>query len=738
MYTTTIYPTLYLLLTLVWAVSPIFSQNTSSSTAYEYPFLNPSIDMDDRISDLVSRLTVEEKIAQLRYDSPAIDKLGIPAYNWWNEALHGVARAGRATIFPQAIGMAATFDEDLIHRIATAISDEARAKFNANVANNNRIRYAGLTFWTPNVNIFRDPRWGRGQETYGEDPYLSGLLGSAFVRGLQGDHPDYLKAAACAKHYVVHSGPEKDRHVFDAVVSKKDLYETYLPAFKSLVEAEVEAVMCAYNRTNGEPCCGSPYLLQDILRQELGFDGHILSDCWALQDFHDGHNVTDNPIESAALALKSGVNLNCGDTYPYLKEALEQGLVTEAMIDSSLAILLRTRFRLGMFDPAEMDPFSDIGPEVINSAAHQQLAREAAQNSIVMLKNDNALPLDTTIKHLFVTGPNATNTEVLMANYYGVSGNMYTILEGVTEAVSSGSVVRYKHGFLLDRPNVNPIDWTTGDAQQADAIIVAMGISGLLEGEEGESIASPTKGDRFDMNIPQNQIDFLKKLRSGYDNPVITVITGGSPMDLREVHELSDAVLFAWYPGEQGGRAVADILFGKVSPSGRLPITFPKSVEQLPDYADYDMEGRTYRYMTAEPMYPFGYGLSYSSFSYNNLTLSQEEFSEGDKLTVSVEVSNKGEIAAREVAQLYINSEIAEFATPLYALRSVQALELKPGETQTINFTLDESMLIQVNEKGDKVLSPGTYQVHVGGTSPVPVNEKLGLVLPLKQTFTIK
>ena len=707
-------------------------------THYEHLFLNPKLPTDERIENILSLLTVEEKIAQLNYDAPAIERLGIPAYNWWNEALHGVARAGKATVFPQAIGMGATFDSALIHRVAIAISDEARAKFNANVANNNRVRYAGLTFWSPNVNIFRDPRWGRGQETYGEDPYLTGMLGAAFVKGLQGNDPKYLKAAACAKHYVVHSGPEKDRHVFDAIASEKDLYETYLPAFKNLVEADVEAVMCAYNRTNGEPCCGSKRLLQGILREEFGFEGHIVSDCWALVDFHEGHNVTETPAESAALALKSGVDLNCGDTYPALKTALDQELITESMIDEAFRTLYRTRFKLGFFDPENENPYSSIGPEVINSDEHQQLALETAQKSIVLLKNkDNVLPLKKDIKYLFVTGPHASSTEVLMANYYGSSPNMITILEGITGAVSNGTVVQYKQGFLMDRANVNPIDWTTPDAQQADAIVVTLGISGLLEGEEGESIASPTKGDRFDMEIPKNQIEFLRGLREENSKPIITIVTGGSPMDMREVHELSDAALYAWYPGEQGGKALADIIFGDISPSGRLPITFPMSVNDLPPYADYSMKNRTYRYAEKEPMYPFGYGLSYAKFEYSDLQIIQNKNSEGNSFEASFQIKNASSIEGREVIQLYISDKEASFEVPLRTLRRVEPIVLDAGETRKITVEILSKDFAQINDQGKPILEPGKFIISVGGSSPSSANKRLGVEPPVFKEFEI-
>ncbi|MGK7395798.1 MAG: glycoside hydrolase family 3 C-terminal domain-containing protein [Candidatus Cyclobacteriaceae bacterium M3_2C_046] len=705
------------------------SKDPSASQTEEFSqvYLDPSQEIEKRVWDLIRKMTVEEKIAQLNYDAPAIDRLGIPAYNWWNECLHGVARAGQATVFPQAIGMAASFDQELIYRVATAISDEARAKYHAAVEKDNRLRYAGLTFWTPNVNIFRDPRWGRGQETYGEDPFLTSTLGSAFVKGLQGDDPKYLKAAACAKHYVVHSGPEGERHVFDAVASEKDMYETYLPAFRALVDAGVEAVMCAYNRTNGEPCCGSEKLLQDILREEFGFDGHIVSDCWALVDFHDGHKVTPDPVHSAALALKSGVNLNCGDTYPYLNEALDQELVTEAMIDSSLAILYRTRFKLGMFDPDHMNPYADISTDVINCQAHQDLALEAAQKSLVLLKNqNNTLPLSPDIKYLFVTGPNASTTEVLLGNYYGLSPNMKTILEGITEVVNHGSLIQYKQGFLLDRENVNPIDWTTSDAQQADAIIAVIGISGLLEGEEGESIASPTKGDRFGMNLPENQVEFMRRLRQDNDKPIIAVITGGSPMDLSQIHELADAVIFAWYPGEQGGKAVADVIFGNVSPSGRLPITFPRSLDQLPPYADYDMTGRTYRYMEQSPMYPFGFGLSYTQFEYTDLELSKNQINPSENLNLSFTLTNKGQVEADEVVQLYISDQEASFRVPIRSLKGIKRVNLSPGASQQVDLEITPEMLTQINMSGKPMLEPGIFKIWVGGSSPGTRSTELG------------
>lgn len=692
-----------------------------------------------RVDDLVSRLNVAEKVSQLIYNSEAIPRLDIPEYNWWSECLHGVARNGRATVFPQAIGMAATFDEELIFRIATAISDEARAKFNIAQKIGNRGRYAGLTFWTPNINIFRDPRWGRGQETYGEDPFLTGRIGTAFVKGLQGDHPVYLKAAACAKHYAVHSGPEGVRHEFNAVPSKKDFFETYLPAFEKLVrDANVEAVMCAYNRTYDEPCCGSPYLLKDILREKWGFKGHIVSDCWAIVDFHAHHKVTANPVESAALALKSGVNVNCGNTFPYLIDAVEQGLIAESDLDEALKPLLTTRFKLGLFDPPGSNPFDAISPDVVNLEKHRFLAREAAAKSCVLLKNDDVLPLKKDTRKIYVVGHHAASTEVLLGNYNGVSDQMVTILEGIVGKVSLGTTVEYKHATLLDRENINPIDWTTGEAHNYDVIVAVMGISGLLEGEEGESIASPDRGDRFDIRLPQNQVNYLRKLRSKGDKPIILILTGGSPAAIPEVPELVDAILWVWYPGEQGGNAVADVLFGDVNPAGRLPITFPKSVDQLPAYDDYSMEGRTYRYMTDDPLYPFGFGLSYSKFAYQDIKLSAFEIKKNDSVDVSVTVVNNGPFDGDEVVQCYLTDIEASTRTPRFALKGFERIHLKKGETAVVQFTVTPEMMMLVNDDGEKVLEKGQFKITIGGASPGARSAELGAADFVEAVFNLE
>ena len=689
---------------------------------------DPAQPLEKRVSDLIHQLTLEEKISQMNHRSAEIKHLGIPAYNWWNESLHGVARSGVATIYPQAIALGATFDENLIYRVSNAISDEARAMYNASIDKGYHLQYAGLSFWTPNINIFRDPRWGRGQETYGEDPFLTAKIGVAFVKGLQGNNPDYLKVAACAKHFAVHSGPERLRHEFDAIASAKDLRETYLPAFKALVDANVEAVMCAYNSTNGEPCCANNFLLTDVLRKEWGFKGHILSDCWAIADFYSdaGHKVVKNAAEASALAVKSGVSLNCGDEYPYLIQAVKEGLITEKEIDEALVILLRSRFRLGLFDPLESNPYNQISVDVINSEANRQLAREAAVKSMVLLKNNGALPLRNDLPAYFITGPNAASVDAVIGNYYGVNPEIVTVLEGVSGAIAPGSQLQYRAGALLDRKNVNPIDWTTSAAQAADVCIVVIGITGLIEGEEGESIASAHYGDRLDYNLPENQIEFLKGIRKNNSKPIITVVTGGSPMNLAEVHELSDAVLLAWYPGEEGGNAVADIIFGKESPSGRLPITFPKSLEQLPPYEDYSMKGRTYKYMTAEPLYPFGFGLSFTKFLYTDARLSIAKIRKNQSTELSVTVANSGKVSSEEVVQLYVTDQQASVDVPIYSLKEIKRVKLEAGQSQVVKFVITPEMLKIVNNKGEHVLESGKFTLSVGGSLPGKRSEVLG------------
>ena len=704
--------------TAFFAVNTINAQTKKDS---KFKWENTSISHQERIDALVSEMSLEEKVSQMLDVCPPIKRLGIPEYNWWNEALHGIARNGRATVFPQAIGLGATFDDNLIQRVGNAISDEARAKYNEAIKINNRSRYAGLTFWSPNVNIFRDPRWGRGQETYGEDPYLTSRIGVAFVKGLQGTDPKYMKAAACAKHYAVHSGPEESRHEFNAVVNKKDLFETYLPAFKALVqEANVEGVMGAYNRTLGEPCTGSPYLLQEILKKDWGFKGYIVSDCGAIQDFHQFHKVTKTPEESAALALINGTNINCGNVYKVLKNALNQGLITQELIDLRLKESLSTRFKLGMFDPIGSNPYDKIDATVVDSEANRKLALEAAQKSIVLLKNsNNVLPLKKDTRTVYVVGPHASSEEVLLGNYYGVTSSTQTILDGIVGKVSPGTSINYKSGVLPFSKNNNPIDWSTGEAKSADVCIAVMGISGLLEGEEGESIASDTKGDKKTLSLPQSQIDYLKKLKKGSKHPLVLVLTGGSPIAIPEIHDIADAILFVWYPGEEGGNAVADVLFGDIAPSGKLPITFPKSENQLPAFDDYNMAGRTYKYMTQEPLYPFGFGLSYTTFEYKNIVVDKN-------FNASVEITNTGNKDSEEVIQMYLSSPLAGKEDPIYDLKSFKREFLKAGETKKITFNLNKENFKQFDKDGKLVSRKGVHTIYIGGALPSQRSLDLG------------
>ncbi len=683
---------------------------------------------EQRVNELIAQMTLDEKISQLMNGSDGIERLGILPYDWWNEALHGVARNGRATVFPQAIGMAATFDTTLVHNIATAISDEARAKFNTAQKMGNYSKYAGLTFWTPNVNIFRDPRWGRGQETYGEDPYLTSCIGVAFARGLQGDHPKYLKTAACAKHFAVHSGPEALRHEFNVNPSRKDLYETYLPAFEALVKkANVEAVMGAYNRVYGESASGSQFLLKDILRDQWGFNGHIVSDCGAIEDIWKHHKIAKNPAEACAIAVKVGLNINCGMTYKYLHEAMDQKLITEEDIDRLLYPALMTRFKLGMFDAKEENPYNSIPESVVGSEKHVQLAHQAAAESMVLLQNrDNVLPLDKNIKKLYVTGPYAADVNVLMGNYYGASDRFSTFLQGIVGKVNLGTTVEYKIGILPTTPNNNPIDWTTPDAKMSDAIIVVLGESNLTEGEEGDTIASMHKGDRETIALPAHQIAFLKKLRDNNKKPIITVLTGGSPIALTEVCEYSDAVIMAWYPGQEGGLALGDVIFGDAVPSGRLPITFPVTEKTLPAYEDYSMKGRTYRYMSDNIMFPFGYGLSYTTFAYSDLKVTSGAMNGKKDITVEVTVKNTGNVGGREVVQLYLSLPKAGKSNPYSSLVAFDKVDIPAGGSKTVKFTVAKEQLQSVLENGSKKTLKGNYRLTASASAPSARSSELG------------
>jgi len=708
-------------------------------------YLDPAQDLDARVDDLVGRMTLEEKCGQMLHGAKAVERLDVPAYNWWNECLHGVGRAGRATVFPQAIGMAATWDEALIRRVADAIADEARAKHHAAVARGNRGQYRGLTFWSPNINIFRDPRWGRGHETWGEDPVLTATLGAAFVRGLQGDDPKYMKTAACAKHYAVHSGPEALRHEFDAVVSQKDLHETYLPAFKALVEAGVEAVMGAYNRTNGEPCCGSETLLVKTLRGQWNFQGHVVSDCWAIKDFHEHHKVTATASESAALAVKHGCDLNCGSVYGGLLDAVAQGLITEDDLTVCVKRLMRTRFKLGMFDPEDQVPYASIGMDAVNCEKHQQLALEAATRSLVLLKNAEhqgrpVLPIDRDKpQKIMVYGPNAADVDVLLGNYYGLSGHMTSVLEGIAQVQGEVVNVEYRKACELLEPNRNPRDWAQFEAKAADLCIFVGGGHPMLEGEEGEAILSDAIGDRSDITLPKVQIDFIKKIAQ-HETPVVLVLAGGSAAAFEEVFDLCEAVLWMWYPGEAGGRAVADVLFGETNPSGRLPITFPRSLDQLPPYEDYAIAtgGRTYRYQTTEPFLPFGFGLSYTRFTFSELALSAESVEVGQSVDATVRVTNAGDRAGEAVVQLYLTDEQASAATPRFALKAFKRVPLAPGESKPVTLTITPAMMELVTDEGSRVIEPGDFTVHVGGASPEPRSAALGATAPATARFAVR
>ena len=711
-----------------------------SRTSEKLLYLDTSLSFVERVKDLVQRLTLEEKVGLMNHPAQGVPRLNIPAYNYWSEALHGVGRNGRATVFPQAIGMAATWNKELIQRVATAISDEGRAKYHAALRRNGYTdQYQGLNFWSPNVNIFRDPRWGRGQETWGEDPFFTGEMASAFVKGLQGDHPKYLKAAACAKHFAVHSGPEKERHTFNAIVTKRELYDTYLPAFKKLVtEAKVEAIMGAYNRTLGEVCCASKLLIEDILRGVWNFQGHFVSDCGALSDFHLNHKVTNDAAESAALALRHGCDLGCDHVFNDIPEAINRGLITEADVDRALERTLGTRFKLGMFDSPEDVPFTSIPTDVVACDEHRQLAYRTATESMVLLKNkDNILPIKPFTKKIFVTGPTATSIEVLLGNYYGFNNQMITLLEGLTGRIPEGMGMEYTSGAMLKHPREIKNSWAPGMAQSADFAIVCAGLSSFLEGEEGESLLSPQNGDRESISLPDSQVKYIKELAIHGVKGVL-VLTGGSPIALGKVEDMVDAILFVWYPGMEGGRAVADVLFGDVSPSGKLPVTFPRSLDQLPAFDDYSMNGRTYRYMTEEPLYPFGFGLSYSNFDYSDLQLDKTTLAIGDSLTVNVTVTNCGGSDSAEVVQFYLSDLHASSIVPLHHLVGFERITLKAGESHTLKFTLTPEMMSFYNDDGKLTLEPGEFRLEVGGCSPGKRGQKLGAPKPVTTVFEVK
>ncbi|HEX2606047.1 MAG TPA: glycoside hydrolase family 3 N-terminal domain-containing protein, partial [Flavisolibacter sp.] len=660
--------------------------------------------------------TLQEKIALLGFRSKAVPRLGIPAYNWWNEGLHGVARAGKATVFPQAIALAASFNKALVGQVADVISTEARAKYNLARSLDRHQQYMGLTFWSPNINLFRDPRWGRGQETYGEDPFLTATIGMAYVRGLQGNDPMHLKAAACAKHFAVHSGPEAGRHSFNAIVDEKDLRETYLYAFRKLVNAGVESVMCAYNRVNDQPCCTGDALLRKILRQEWGFKGHVVTDCWALEDIWARHKVLQNSVEVAAAALKAGVNLDCSTLLQEdLIKAYRQNLVSEPEIDSALAGLLRTQMKLGFFDDAKASPYQALGASDVHSTASIELTRKAAQQSMVLLKNDRQLlPLKKDgYSSIMVLGPNAGSIEPLVGNYHGISGQMVTFVEGLAEAAGPATAVQYDQGSdYSDTTHFGGL-WAAGESELSIAVI---GWTPVYEGEEGDAFLSRNGGDRDNLELPAAHIKLLKELRKK-GKPVIAVVTAGSAVNIAAIEPYADAIILAWYPGEQGGMALADLIFGKLSPSGRLPVTFYKSLADLPPYESYATQGRTYRYFTGAVQYPFGYGLSYSSFQYTWLQHPGAIGSLRDSIRFFINVKNTGSMDADEVVQVYVQYPSGD-RMPLKELKGFERVPLGKGNERSVPIVIAADELQKWDLRNHQwKLYPGTYQILIGASS---------------------
>ena len=854
----------FIFLTLVLTAVAV-SQNRSALTAERFPFQNPSLAVDERVDDLVSKMTLDEKVKQMLYAAPAIPRLGVPEYNWWGEALHGVARAGKATVFPQSIGLAATWDTDMMLRVATVISDEARAKHHDALRKGRRGIYEGLSFWSPNINIFRDPRWGRGMETYGEDPYLTSRLGVQFVKGMQGDNPKYFKTISTPKHFAVHSGPEPDRHVFNAAVDERDLRETYLPAFRAaVVEANAQSVMCAYNRFRGEPCCGSSELLQKILRDEWGFSGYVVSDCWAIMDFYTTHNVDKTAPQAAARALIAGTDLNCGVTYDSLGVAVRQGLVSEQLVDVAVKRLFRARFRLGMFDPPEFVPYANIPISNNDSRQHQKLAVEAARKSIVLLKNDgNLLPLRKNVKTIAVIGPNADDIDLLLGNYNGLPSNPVTPLAGIRQGTPKNTKVIYARGcdvaenipsfelvpsgllfteqngrrkpgltgeyfnnnsfegkpfvtrvdpsinftwwedppaprirvdsfsirwkgvfvppadgryalgvrafggarlwiadsMLFDASNLHSVMTQSNNvtlkagvayavcieywdrradasvqlvwsppspklreealfaAKSADVVVMMMGLSPRLEGEEMTVDVPGFKGgDRIDLGLPRVQEELIQAV-AAVGKPVVLVLLSGSAVAVNWEAQHVPAILESWYPGQAAGTALAEVLFGDYNPAGRLPVTFYKSADQIPPFANYNMEGKTYRYFRGEPLFPFGHGLSYTTFAYSNLNI-PSSVRVGENVSVSVDVKNSGSRSGEEVVQLYVTELEASTPVPIRSLQGFRRVQLKAGETKTVSFTLTPRQLSLIDGELKRVVEPGRVEVSIGGKQP--------------------
>ena len=705
--------------------------NSTAKTLEESDHFNVSLDFETRTSILVSKMTLEEKISQLGNNAPAIPRLGVLEYNWWNECLHGVARAGTATVFPQAIGMAATFNPNLINDVAVVISDEARAKHHEALSNNDYSQYKGLTFWSPNINIFRDPRWGRGHETYGEDPYLTGQIGTQFVKGLQGNDPKYLKLVATAKHFAVHSGPESERHFFNANVNQRDLWETYLPAFKDLVVgANVYSVMGAYNRVNGESASASNYLLQEILRDKWGFNGYVVSDCGAINDIHANHKIVKTPEESAALGVITGCDLNCGGIYQrYLQESVTLGLISEKEIDIAVYRLFLARMKLGMFDPAEIVSYAQIPFDINNSQKHDELSLKTAQSSMTLLKNNGVLPIDINkINKIAVVGPNADNINALLGNYHGTPSSPVTFINGLNDYVGKRAEITYSIGVDLVKDGADGSnllsDSIIKDVKKADLAIFVGGLDATWEGEEmpgGINVDGFYNGDRTRIEMPEIQQKAIKAMIDT-GTPVVLVLMAGSSIALSGLEKELDAILMAWYPGQRGGDATTSVLFGDYNPGGKLPVTFYSSTSELPDFKDYNMQagkGFTYRYYKGEALYPFGHGLSYTNFKYSKLTTDMTNINEKENFKISFNVKNIGDYDGDEVVQVYIKDLESKLKMPIKQLRSFKRVSLNKGDEKTIEFELNPMNDLRYYDpiKQRYLVDKGSFEIQVGSSS---------------------
>ena len=690
-----------------------------------------SLDFETRTTALVNQMSLEEKISQLGNNAPAIPRLGVLEYNWWNECLHGVARAGTATVFPQAIGMAATFNPSLINEVALAISDEARAKHHEAIKNKDYSQYKGLTFWSPNINIFRDPRWGRGHETYGEDPYLTGQIGTQFVKGLQGNDSKYMKLIATAKHFAVHSGPESERHFFNVNVNERDLWETYLPAFKDLiVGAKAYSVMGAYNRVNGESASASKYLLQDILRDKWGFKGYVVSDCGAINDIHANHKIVKTPAESAALGVINGCDLNCGGIYQNnLSSSVEIGLVNENEIDTAVYRLFLARMKLGMFDPAEIVSYAQIPFDINNSKKHDELSLKTALNSMTLLKNDGALPINiNVIKKIAVVGPNADNINALLGNYHGTPSNPITLINGLNSYVGKRPEITYSKGVDLVKNGVESLnmldDSVLDDVKKADLAIFVGGLDATWEGEEmpgGINVNGFYNGDRTKIELPEIQQEAIRSMiKTG--TPVVLVLMAGSSIALNGLEKELGAILMAWYPGQRGGDAIASVLFGDYNPGGKLPVTFYSSTSELPDFKDYNMrsgKGFTYRYYNGLALYPFGHGLSYSNFEYSKLKINKRSIDETETFKISFMVKNIGEFDGDEVVQVYIKDLESDIHMPIKQLREFKRVAINKSNKILLEFEFSaiEDLRYYNPLEQKYMVEQGAFEIQIGSSS---------------------